>query len=246
LTYDPHTPNSLFISEFASRYGEEAAPALYEALTLAGKIPLQIATFFAGGNDPSLTVEHFMDGKRSGENDETFFIGIDEFIDHQTLDPMYFNIADYVKHFSSGIPIAPDRITPLDVASETEQIARVIQVLLEGIESGPSPIDYEIADALAWSYLGFYFAEKIRGAVALQSYRLSGDRTQQAKAVKYLEMALQHWSDLADVTDEVYPEFLSTKLIFVKDDGLLSWRMLLEYVKDDLDLARTDPGPGDQ
>ncbi len=246
LTYDPHTPNSLFISEFASRYGEEAAPALYEAVTLAGKIPLQIAAFFAGGNDPSLTVEHFMDGKRSGKNDKTFFIGIDEFIDHQTLDPKYFNIADYVKHSSSGMPIAPDRITPLDVASETEQTARVLQVILGGIKAEPGPIDYEIADALAWSHLGLYFAEKIRGAVALQSYRLSGDRAQQALAVEHLELALKHWSDLADVTDEVYPEFLSTKLIFVKDDGLLSWRMLLEYVKADLDLARSDPGPGIQ
>ena len=184
-----------------------------------------------------------MDGKRSGSDDQTYFIGIDEFIDHQVLDPNYMNIADYVKHMASGQAIGPDRLTPLDVAEESEQVARVVQSILKGIHTDPGPIGYEIADAHAWSHLGLYFAEKIRGGVALQTYRLTGDPLQQNLAIGHLEKALGHWSDLSDVTDQVYPAFLSTKMIFVSKDGMLSWRMLLSEVEADLDTARKASGP---
>ncbi len=251
LLYDPDTPESIFSGEFERRYGGEHASPLYKATKLAGRVPLRVATFFAGSNDPSLTVEHFMDGGRSrlanGEKDGTFFIQIDEFIVHETLDPAWLNVKDYVDHVVSGTPIEPGRRTPLEVADEAEQEAIELLGILDTIEAERAgkrgPIDFEIADARAWARLSLYFTEKIRGAVALQTFRLTGDESQRTSAIEHLKQALNHWKDLSDVTDAVYDPFLSTKLIWIKEDGLLSWRMLIPQVEADIETARQSSGP---
>ena len=38
---------------------------------------------------------------------------------------------------------------------------------------------YEVADVQVWAYLGLHLAEKLRGAVALQTYRAGGEREDQ-------------------------------------------------------------------
>ncbi|MEM0913063.1 MAG: hypothetical protein AAGK09_00460 [Planctomycetota bacterium] len=241
LLYDPDTPESVFTDDLRTHYGD-AADALHQAQQLAGTVPLRISTFFAGNNDPSLTAEFMMDGARSrlpdGEKDGTMFIHMDEFIVHETLDPSWMNIADYAKRVVQGQPIEPGRTTPLDLAADMERDANATLALLDAIESPPGRIDYEIADARAWSHLAIYFAEKMRGGVALERFRLTGDSRQQDLAVAHLERALEHWTDLADVTDEVYPPFLSTKLIWLKQDGLISWRMFVPMVEQDIETAR--------
>ncbi|MEM1107998.1 MAG: hypothetical protein AAGH99_04825 [Planctomycetota bacterium] len=242
LLYDPAAPESVFIDDLRTRYGEAAAP-LHQAQQLAGQVPLRISTIFAGNNDPSLTAEFMMDGARSrlknGEKDGgTLFIQIDEFISHETLDPVWLNAASYAEAVVKGWPLEPGRTTPIDLAVVMQRDAEATLAILDSIDAPPGRIDYEIADARAWSHLSLHFAEKLRGAVALKRFRLAGDVAQQELAVRHLEQALEHWKDLAEVTEAVYAPFLSTKLIWLTDDGLITWRMMIPMVEADIETAR--------
>ncbi len=53
------------------------------------------------------------------------------------------------------------------------------------IRLGPSRLDNE-----AYGHLGLYYAEKLRGAIALAQFLFSGDAAQQAQAVAHLRKAL--------------------------------------------------------
>ena len=255
LLYDPATDDAVFADAFAARYGldTETAAALYAAVQTAGRVPLRIATFFAGNNDPSLTVEHFMDGGRSrfpydgDRKDETLFINVDEFIVHETLNPAWLNVAAYAKRVAAGRPVLSHETTPPEVADAADRDADGVLALLRSAEhDGPlsGAAAFEAIDARAWAHLSRYFADKIRGAVALERFRLTGAPRHRADAVATLEAARDHWIDLVDATEAGYDPLLSTKLIWLKDDGLLDWRMMLPYVEADIVTARNaEPTP---
>jgi hypothetical protein len=74
---------------------------------------------------------------------------------------------------------------------------RVAQLRARG---GVSPaLDCELTDIEAWCAYGTYFAEKLRGGVALARARSKGDAGQQRVAVAALEKALVHWNRLAEL-----------------------------------------------
>ena len=65
---------------------------------------------------------------------------------------------------------------------------------------------YEVADIRAWSYLGLHFAEKIRGGVALETYRQLGGEDNKQIAIANLKKALGYWDNLISVTKPLYRE----------------------------------------
>ncbi|HEX8676530.1 MAG TPA: hypothetical protein VF700_04880, partial [Segetibacter sp.] len=60
------------------------------------------------------------------------------------------------------------------------------------------------ADVKAWANMGLHFAEKLRGAVALQTYRTKGGEENKQKAVSYLENALKYWDIVIGITRPIY------------------------------------------
>jgi hypothetical protein len=63
---------------------------------------------------------------------------------------------------------------------------------------------FEVADVKAWANLGLHFAEKLRGAVALQTYRTKGKEENKQAAIKHLENALRFWDVLISITRPIY------------------------------------------
>ncbi len=60
-------------------------------------------------------------------------------------------------------------------------------------------IECELTDIEAWCAYGAYFAEKLRGGVALAEARATKDVRKQQQAVTALEKALGHWQRLAEL-----------------------------------------------
>jgi hypothetical protein len=63
---------------------------------------------------------------------------------------------------------------------------------------------YEVADIKTWSYLGLHLAEKIKGGIALQTYRTRGGESNKQNAIKHLQIALTYWDNIVTTTKPLY------------------------------------------
>ena len=63
---------------------------------------------------------------------------------------------------------------------------------------------YEVADIKTWANLGLHYAEKIRGAIALQTYRVNGNKTYQQQAIRHLSKGLEYWDKVIEITRPLY------------------------------------------
>jgi len=63
---------------------------------------------------------------------------------------------------------------------------------------------YEVSDIKAWANLGLYFSNKLRAAVEYKRYKTSNDDKDLKKAIEWLTKASTDWSELVEVTTQVY------------------------------------------
>ena len=63
---------------------------------------------------------------------------------------------------------------------------------------------FEVADVKTWANMGLHFAEKLKGAVALQTYRTKGGEENKQSAIKHLQNALQYWDEVVSITRPIY------------------------------------------
>src|SRR5690606_22935950 len=165
--YDPQTPDSVFQAEFTRRYGPSAANLL-QAYSLASSTQLRLASLYDSRWDFTLYGEGFL----ALQGDYTKYISVDRLIDQPTLDPDYVSVREYVDASLKGGSFAAGRITPLMLADILERDNREALSLVENIDvRGNASLMYEVADVKTWANLGLHLAAKLRGAVALQTYR---------------------------------------------------------------------------
>ncbi len=238
LLYDASTPDARFEALLEERFGKGTGKDLLAAWKLASRVPLHFASFHRGTWDGSLYTEGFSSWIDKNDGARTFF-GIDSFIKHPVLDTKrYVNIDDFVK---AGAVAESGKLSPLALATEldrdaTEALQRVAAIRAK---AGPSPtLDCELTDIEAWSAYGNYFAEKLRGGVALASARATGDAGQQRNAVAALEKALVRWNRLAELGARFnqLPILSNSKQPF-------SWSSLTPAVEKDIELAKAPLTP---
>jgi hypothetical protein len=94
----------------------------------------------------------------------------------------------------------------------------------------------------AWAHLGLHLAEKLRGAVALQTYRTSGGDEHRTAAVRHLTAALASWDDVVRITRPLYRDMHLTHMmggrITRRDGPLFHWEHVRPHVAKDVELAR--------
>lgn len=197
LLYDPATPDARFEAMLDARFGKGTGKDLLAAWKLASQIPLHFASFHRGTWDGSLYTEGFSSWIDKDDGARTFF-DIESFIKHPVLDTKrYVNIADFVK--ADGVAEA-GKLSPPALAAQLDRdcadaLKRVAAVRAQ---TKPSPaLDCELTDIEAWCAYGAYFAEKLRGGVALAEARATKDVRKQQQAVTALEKALGYWQRLA-------------------------------------------------
>lgn len=222
LLYNTETSNDVFASEFARRYGKNG-DALAEAHALAGTTPLRLASSFDFTWDFSLYSEGFMALKNLGNNIRRVeYISVDRLITQPPIDPDYVSVRDYVTAMANGKNFESGEITPPVLATMLEKDCKKALELVKNIDvSDDSSLMYEVADIKTWANIGLHFADKLKGAVALQTYRTQGGEENRQKAVKHLEQALQFWDEVIEITRPIYNDM---PLVHYSEQDGKSWQ----------------------
>jgi len=202
LLYNPATPDALFKSEFTRRYGK-AGENLLQASALAGATPLRLASSYDFTWDFSLYSEGML--ALDSKIKKVYYISVDRQINQPTLNPDYIAITDYVKTNTSGGSFAKNKVTPPVLAQMLEQDCNKALNLVKNINTKTNnTLMYEVADVKAWANLGLHFAEKLKGAVALQTYRIKGGEKNKQDAIQHLQKALYYWDEVIAITRPIY------------------------------------------
>ncbi|MFD2932804.1 hypothetical protein [Spirosoma flavum] len=247
LLYDPATPDAVFEASFANRYALKSGKSMLDAFSAASQMPLRLASFYGSTWDYTLYSEGFLSpfsASKGIQDDFSSFISINELIDHSTLDPAYVSIKDYVTGTQVKKAVPAGMTSPLALADLLDADSQTVVDRVQQLRPNPNPtLACELADLETWAYLSRYFADKLRAGVALQTYRLYQDKTQQQKAIMLLTRCLSHWQKVGEITASHYHEvpyiegYLSKENAY-KDARRFSWTNYLPQVERDIDLAK--------
>jgi hypothetical protein len=215
-----------------------------EASSLAGTVPLRLASSFDFTWDFSLYSEGFMALDNTVKRVD--YISIERQIKQPPIDPDYVSVIDYVTTITSGGSFEKNRITPTLLADMVERdCKKALQLIKDVKTAGNNTLMFEVADIKAWSNLGLHFAEKLRGAVALQTYRTKGGEENKQAAIKHLENALKFWDVVISLTRPIYNDMPLTH--YSEQNGVRSkenqqlifqWEKLRPDVAKDIETAK--------
>ena len=133
------------------------------------------------------------------------YITAGQLITQPVLDPNYVSVGDYVKTITAGGSFGAEKITPPVLAAMLEKDCRKALQLVQPIRTTANrSLHYEVADVKVWANLGLHLAEKLRGAVALQTYRTTGQANQKPLAIQHLKAALRYWDTVVAITRPLY------------------------------------------
>ena len=237
LLYDPKTPDALFQAEFTRRYGK-AGENLLKAYSLASNTQMRLASLYDSRWDFTL----YGEGMLALQGEHTRYISVDALINQPTMDPSYVSVADYVKATVAGETFGADRITPLQLSDLLESECEAAGQLVHRIDDGGnSSLMYEVADVRAWSWLGLHLAAKLRGAVALATYRATGSEEFKLRAIANLERSVAIWNLLAAQLSLIYRDMKLTHYngnsFDANPDNLFHWQRIRAEVARDVEIA---------
>lgn len=222
LLYNKDTQDSYFAEAISDKFQTEKGDDILKAWKLASMNANRMASFYQGTWDATLYTEGFTNvgGK---------FIDIENFINRPVLDSAYVNIKDFVKG-----NVLQDKISPLQLADTAENESTEALNIIEGIEAETigRQLKIELNDIRAWSYFGQYFADKIRGGVALEQYRNSGNTQFQQSSIAYLKQALQHWKEYTNAMEKY-----NVAVMPYQFDAEFSWRKHIKDAERDIEIA---------
>ncbi len=232
LLYNPDTPDQVFIDAFISRYGDKGEKLL-EAYSLSSATQLRIASVFDSTWDLTLYSEGFM----ALDKGVMEYITVDRLINQPTMDPSYVSVKDYVSAIKANHGYK-SFITPPVLSEMLERDCNRALEIVKNIDSSTdASLMYEVADIKAWAYMGLHLAEKLKGAVALETYRTSGGKQNQDTAIAHLENALSYWDQLIAITRPIYKDMPLTPYVH-NDNILFHWEHLRSAVEQDIALAK--------
>lgn len=238
LLYNPQTSDDKFQAGFNDRYGEQGENLL-QAFALASSTQLRLASLYDSRWDHTLYGEGFL----ALIGDSTQYISVDQLINQPTLDPDYVSVKDYVSINSSAASFGKEKITPPVLIALLEKDCYKALSLVENIEViENTSLMYEVADVKAWSNLGLHLAEKLKGAIALQTYEVSGGEKNKQEAIDHLQSALAFWDEVISITRPIYKDMPLTHYNGSShdrnDDNLFHWALIRDEVANDIAIAK--------
>jgi Glycosyl hydrolase family 20, domain 2 len=237
LLYEPNTPDAVFQAEFNRRYGPRAVNLL-KAYSLASATQLRLASLYDSTWDFTLYSEGFL----ALQGEHTRYIPVDRLMSQRTMDPAYVSVSDYVAAISRGNSFGAERITPPKLVEMLQRDNREALRLVKDIDTASNAsLMYEVADVKTWANLGLHLAEKLQGAVALQTYRMTGDAASKRAAVDHLRRALEYWDEVIKITRPIYRDMRLTHYNHDardrNDNNLFHWARIRDEVARDIDIA---------
>ena len=228
LGYDPKLDRAFFEKVLASRLPQAKPGDLYDAWQAASKIIPQVNRFHWRNWDFMWAVEICTDQRKG-------FHTVEDFISCPTMEGSgLVNIRDYVERTSKKQDI--EGVSPLKVAdrlyAHATAAARAVATIRAKTLKPTRELRRTLSDIEAMSLLGRYYASKIRGAVALQKFRVGKDEAQQKLSVKYLTIAAAHWKRYSRIASSLYnPQLLART-------RRTDWMAIQKDVDKDIDTAR--------
>jgi hypothetical protein len=205
LGYNPDLAESNLIDEFTSRFGE-AGKTIYAAMQQGGTIvPLIYAYRFVGPDQrdfsPETETGEFDAKKKRARQD------LLQFAENTPEDGRNFvGIEQYVSERIAGTP--DGRTGPFAVARQLTDAAAETRLLAGSV---PALQDQAAgqwrllrADLLSASYLGDYYAARIRGMAYLEFALHTGNAADYKTALASLARSRQAWTQLSGVADSIY------------------------------------------
>ena len=223
LTYNPATPESLWLDELTRRFGAAAPDVLEAYKNASGVINEIVAAHLADPNMyiwPEINPGGLVDAHRDVlPSDWRYIASIPEGVDNR------------IRHVASAKQTAP-------------QTAALLNGLAQRSEAAVARADKKIASSNAeWrstkpdlqvlSLLARYHALKQTATDQVTYFDATGDRSALDAATRDLKDALQVWERLVQLTDGLYPD----QMAFGPDD-IGHWKDKLPYVQHDLELVR--------
>lgn len=127
------------------------------------------------------------------------------------------------------------------LADSLEADSRTVMQFVEQVRTANGTLACERDDLETWSYLSRNFADKLRAGVALQTFRLTGQKSGKRKAVHLLRRCLDHWERISAITGGHYHA-----VPYIdhpgqgnahKDAETFAWKKYLPQVKRDIAIA---------
>jgi hypothetical protein len=222
LSYDPATPERVWMSEFEKRFGPAARDA-FDAYRQASRIlPEIVAAHLADPNMyiwPEINPGGLIDAyKEVRPSDWRYIACIDEAVRNRlggvaSAKQTPRQTAAILNEAAAGVTAAVDRAR-----------AKVAKDRVEWRASEP--------DFLVLAQLARYHAHKQIAADELTEFDLTGNAEPLERAKRELEAGLSEWRKLVELTDGLYP----AEMAFGPDD-IGCWKDKLAYVEDDLKLV---------
>lgn len=243
LLYDPRTPDSVFEAEFVRRYGKAARPLL-QAYASASETQLNYASSVDFSWDFTIYGEGMMVFGKSGIEP----ISVERLIVQRPLLPGWLSVQDFVAKRSAGERLPREATTPLMLADRLDADSRKALRLVRGIDTSRNPsLMYEVADVKTWANLGLYYAEKLRGAVTLQTYRTAGGERNKQAAAAHLEASLAYWDEVIAITRPLYKDMplahYNPPDNRRNDNNLFHWQHLRPAIARDIEAAKITVAP---
>jgi hypothetical protein len=223
LSYDPQTPDSVWLDELKRRFGAGAADVLSAYKNASGVINEIVAAHLADPNMyiwPEINPGGLIDSYRDVlPSDWRYIASIPE------------GVRNRIDHMASAKQTAPRTAAVLNgLAERTEEaVGRANKAIAPGnAEWRSTQPDFEVLALLAR-----YHALKQIAADQVTYFDATGDRAALDSATRDLRSALEVWERLVKLTDGLYPE----QMAFGPDD-VGHWKDKLPYVRHDLELVR--------
>lgn len=240
LLYNPDLSDRIFTNQFDQKYGRDCGEMMLKAYSLASRMPLRLASFYAATWDYTLYSEGFLAPRPTPQglfDKKSSFISIEELIQHRTLDPAYLSIPDYVKRVLNHEEIQKVYTTPLEIADEMDTNGKTVLDLVSNlrlkVNEFSGTFECELEDLEAWGYLSLYFGAKLKAGVEVEMFRSTKQLAEKEKAISHLEEGLNYWKNLVRVTQSHYREvpYLSGEIF--------SWSKFTKDVEEDIEYVKS-------
>lgn len=236
LLYNPHTPDEFFVNSFESRFPGKGN-ALFEAQSLAGKIPLILGSYWDATWDYALYSEGML--SILDNDSKTKLISLKQLAEKTPMDTVLMSVYNYVENIENNMA-SSGKITPIEMADSIESFCnRAIDLVNDMNVSNDVNLMYEKTDILTWANLGLYLGNKLRAAVDYQKFVNTGSQESHSQTVEHLHKATKNWEEVVALTEDVYKE---TPLQHYNrnEDKYFHWSKVYTEVKEELDWLKNE------
>lgn len=230
LSYNPDLPDELFRQTLEAHFPDVSSKILMNAWSAASMV-FPWATRLSWGD---IDVKWLPEACISRPSYKGFYT-VKDFME---VDPMpgsnIRNITDWAQNYKFNK--TEILMSPLAAADSISKYSRLAMIFLQQMPPCKSnsfdELDQTLSDIEAFATIGFYYAEKIRGACSLALFNFYGLQQDKEDAIDHLTKAKAYWVKYAGLYDSKYKPAIYNRV------GYVNIPSLIEKTDKDIEIAR--------